>query len=108
MSAHLVQYRMESVRVEIRTDVFEVDGCTQELFAHAFAVRREEIRNLAIRGLKSHRSVDSAFVDELRRQNLSVTQIGIFAILLFVDHTECVARLNLQSEIDIPSEDIIR
>ncbi len=98
--ADLAGHRMEAAWVEVGADVFEVDRRTQEALAHRLA-----FRGVVVAIFIEHGAVGGALVDELRRQNIAGGNPLVVAELVFIDHPEAVARLQVLGKVDIPAKD---
>src|SRR3990172_7639426 len=99
---------MASIKVEVRADAREVERRTHELPAHAAALRREVVVDVAVRGGVAHGAKRLAVVHELGSQDPPVANELAVAVFVLVNHVEAVARPNVEREIDIPPEDVIR
>ncbi len=95
---------MSAIRVEIRADAREFDRCTQERFAHAAAIRREEVC-LAVGIDVAQCTEDLATVDELRCDDFALGETFPFTPEFLVDDRERIVGPNVEHEVDIPGED---
>ena len=49
-----------------------------------------------------------AGVDEFSGEDAAIVHVVVVTKLLFVYHRKFIAGLNIQSEVDIPTEDVVR
>ncbi len=100
VGAYLAGDRVQTARIEVGADVFEVDRRTQEALAHRLA-----IRGVVVAILVQHGAVDGALVDELGGQDVAGGDPLVILEFLLVDHPEAVPRLQVLGKVDVPAED---
>src|SRR5690606_4944927 len=90
---------------EARADAAELHGAAQELPLHAAAVGRV-VRERAVAVAVGDGAVAPAPVQELGREYRSVGDLAPEPVALLEDHAEGIARMQIEGEVDVPSEDL--
>ena len=108
VSAKRVQNRVPTPRIEIGANAREIEGRAQKLTAHAASIRSEVVGDLAVSGFKVDRAMRNSAVGKVGGENASIADVLPFSILLLIDEIETSAGLNIEREVDIPTEDVIR
>src|SRR5581483_6531398 len=103
-----VQNRMTARGIEVRADAPEVERRAQELPVHAAALGREITVDLTVRRRVMDRAMNLTVVDEFGGHDAPIAEVAAVAVLLFVDQVEAIARPDIEREVDLPPEDVVR
>src|SRR5690606_25422674 len=79
-----------------------------KLAPHAASVRGEVVGHRLVRGLEVDRSVGLAVVREVGGKDTPIADVLAVPKLLLVDDRESIAGANIEREVDVPTEDVVR
>ena len=92
---------MPSVRIEVGADAREVYRCANEGLSDASPLGREVVRVPAAIEV-ARRAVRRSLVDELGRNDFSISELYAVAPEFLIDHREFVANTDILNEVDVP------